>query len=125
MGTASGLRLHAIVYTEVVTPAWHLGRGYNNLTHELVVVAVRDKNVMICASDGSVRDRIMRKLKSARPMPPAALSGFVGAEAAAIWLNGVHTPTAVKANTKFLTGVSLEYALDPLGDPKSDGWCCP
>jgi hypothetical protein len=58
----------------------------------------------------------VKKLKSAKPLPPAALSGFVGTEAAAIWLNGVHTPTAVKANTKFLTGVSLEYALDPLGD---------
>lgn len=116
MGTASDLRLHAIVYSERVSPAWYGGGAFRNLTHELLVVAVRDKHVMICASDGIARDRVVKKLKAARPLPPSALAGFVGAEAAAIWLNGVHTPTSVKANSKMLNGVSLEYALDPLGD---------
>jgi hypothetical protein len=86
MGTASGLHLHGIAYSEVVSPAWYLGKGYANVAHELIVVAVRGKNVMICASDGTARDRIVKNLKSAKPMPPGALSGFVGAEAAAIWL---------------------------------------
>ena len=41
---------------------------------------------------------------------------FVGPEAKTIWLNGVHTSTAVKADSKALNGTSLEHALDPLGD---------
>jgi hypothetical protein len=116
MGATAGLRLHALVYSESRAPAWYIGQEHDNVTHELVVVAARGGNALICASDGAARDRIVKNLTSAKPLPPAALSGFVGTEAAAIWLNGVHTPTAVKANTKFLTGVSLEYALDPLGD---------
>jgi hypothetical protein len=116
LGTAAGLRFHALAYSETTTPTWFVSTGYQDIANQLIVIAVRDKHAMICASDGSARDRIVSRLKSAKPMPSAAFAGFVGGEAAAIWLNGIHAPTAVKPNTKFLTGVSLEYALDPLGD---------
>ncbi|KPF82326.1 hypothetical protein IP70_21755 [alpha proteobacterium AAP38] len=43
-------------------------------------------------------------------------SAFVGNQAKAIWMNGVHAPTAVKPSAKTLMGSALEYAIDPLGD---------
>jgi hypothetical protein len=85
-GSAAGLRFHAMVYSEVASPAWYIGKEHDNVSHELVVVGVRGRYAMICASDGGARDRIVRMLKSANPLPPAALSGFVGTDAAAIWL---------------------------------------
>jgi hypothetical protein len=116
LGTSATLHFHAIVYSERSTPVWHAGSAYANLTHELIVVASRDRYVMICASDGMARNKIVKRLKTARPMSPDALTKFVGAEAAAIWLDGLHTPTSSRPDTKFMTGPALEYALDPLGD---------
>src|SRR3546814_7432218 len=44
------------------------------------------------------------------------ITKFIGPEARSLWLNGVHTPTAAKPDTKAMTGVSLEHAIDPIGD---------
>ncbi|MFK0095734.1 hypothetical protein [Pseudomonas sp. NPDC090592] len=43
-------------------------------------------------------------------------SAFVGSQAKAIWMNGVHAPTSVKPSAKTLMGSALEYSIDPLGD---------
>jgi len=84
--------------------------------NQLIVVAVQGSSVALCASDGAMRDRIVKNLRAACRMSREAITAFVGGDAKALWLNGVHTPTASKADTKAMTGTTLEYALDPIAD---------
>jgi len=111
-----GTFFQAVIYRETGAPAWLAAEELEDVLHHLIVVAIRGKHAAIAASDGSMRDRIVKKLKAARRMPRDAIAAFVEEEAKAIWLNGLHTPTATKADTKALTGGNLEYALDPIGD---------
>jgi hypothetical protein len=84
--------------------------------HQLLVIAVRDKIVALSASDGTMRDRIVKECSAVRKMPRDAVAAFIGDEARALWLSGAHTPTASKADSKAITGIALEYAIDPIGD---------
>lgn len=113
---ARGFHLRSIIYEEVRAPAWAPPSLLNDKTHQLIIIAVRGTRAALNASDGAMRDRILKGLKSARPVPRAAIEPFVGDEASVLHLSGVHTPTAVKPNSKSLTGSALEHALDPLGD---------
>ncbi len=106
----------AIIYREKTTPAWSTRSPVEDEGHELIIISVRGKIATICASDGSMRDRLVKDIKSCRRISRERLNAFVGGAAKALWLNGVHTPTASKADTKAITGTALEYALDPLGD---------
>lgn len=112
----SGLRVQAHIYSESRPPSWLDAPSLIDLSHQIIVVAVRGKNIAICASDAAMRDRLVRKIKFARKMQRGVIAKFVGEEARAIWLNGVHTPSAAKPDTKAMTGTTLEYALDPIGD---------
>jgi hypothetical protein len=111
-----GLLVQAIVYREEGAPSWLSIEDVGDTQHHLIVTAVKGAAVTICASDGSMRDRIVKALKTARRMPRDAIAAFVGSEAKAIWLNGIHSPTSSKADTKAMTGPALEDALDPIGD---------
>ncbi|MER8606010.1 hypothetical protein NKH48_20100 [Mesorhizobium sp. M1233] len=111
-----GLYFQALVYREAGAPPWLAAIELEDVVHHLVVVAAKGKSLAICASDSAMRERIVKDLKVARRMPRAAIAAFVGPEAKAIWLNGIHTPTSSKADTKALTGPTLEYAIDPIGD---------
>ncbi len=106
----------AIIYREAGTPSWLSRGGYNDVSHEFVLISVRGGHATLCTTDATMRDRLVKRLKSVRRMPRDAIAAFVGEEAKALWLNGVHTPTAAKADTKALTGVDLGSAIDPIGD---------
>lgn len=110
------LLTQAIVYRETGIPSWLARGGYDDVSHELVLLSVRGRHATLCTTDASMRDRLVKRLKSVRRMPRDAIAGFVGEEAKALWLNGVHTPTAAKADTKALTGTDLGSAIDPIGD---------
>lgn len=110
------LLTQAIVYRETGVPSWLVQGGYNDTVHEYILVSVRRTHATVCATDASMRDRIVKRLKAVRRMPRDAITAFVGDEAKALWLNGVHTPTAAKADTKALTGPDLGSAIDPIGD---------
>lgn len=108
----------AVIYDERARPSW-MTVGPERLmqqTFHLIVIAVSGSLAAICASDAKMRDRIVEKQKVARRLPRQSIQAFVGGEARALWLNGVHTPTSSKADTKTLTGLALEDALDPIGD---------
>ncbi|AYG95618.1 hypothetical protein D8I30_10825 [Brevundimonas naejangsanensis] len=108
--------LRTIIYEEVRSPAWAAPDTLSDKTHQLLIIAVQGTRAALNASDGAMRDRILKRLKPARPVPRAAIEPFVGDDASVLHLSGVHTPTAVKPNSKSLTGSALEHALDPLGD---------
>lgn len=106
----------AIVYREKGTPSWLGAPQFEDITHELIVISVRGSLATLCCSDGAMRDRIVKNSKSVRRVARDKIAGFVGNEAKALWLNGIHTPTAAKADTKAMTGVDLAYSIDPIGD---------
>ncbi|WP_156407961.1 hypothetical protein [Ensifer sp. Root127] len=108
--------LRTIIYEEVRSPAWAPANTLTDKTHQFIIIAVQGARAALNASDGAMRDRILKGLKLARPVPRAIIESFVGDEASVLHLSGVHTPTAVKPNSKSLTGSALEHALDPLGD---------
>jgi len=110
------LLTQALVYRETGTPSWLTTDALEDVGHEYIVVSVRGSNATLCASDAVMRDRIVKKIRAVRRLSRDAITAFVGDEARALWLNGVHTPTAAKADTKALTGVDLGYSLDPIGD---------
>lgn len=110
------LFLQVLVYRETGPAPWSASGAFKDVSHQLLVIAVRDRILALCASDGAMRDRVVKALTVGRKLPRAAIAAFVGQEAKALWLNGIHSPTASKPDTKALTGGTLEYALDPIGD---------
>ncbi|MGO7919438.1 hypothetical protein ACC755_09755 [Rhizobium ruizarguesonis] len=106
----------ALTYEEQAPPSWTSAAVPTDVANGLIVVAVRQTWIALYASDGAMRDRLVKKLDNTRRVSRDRIATFVGPEAKAVWLNGVHTPTAVKADTKAMTGVTLEYAIDPIGD---------
>jgi hypothetical protein len=112
-----GTTFSYLIAEQWVSPSWWPG-GPKEQRHELVVVAVRGKLVAICASESATRDRIVIKLDDlARPLGREEIArAFLGPDAKTLWLEGIHTPTAAKADSKMLSGATLELALDPLGD---------
>ncbi len=115
-GELRGFHLHALIYEEVREPSWLADGSLKDKAHQLIILAVRGRRAALNATDSDMRDRILKTLKAARPVPRAVIEPFVGDEASVLHLAGVHTPTAVKPNSKSLTGSALEHALDPLGD---------
>lgn len=106
----------ALSYEEQAPPSWTEAAGPNDVSNGLIVLAVRQNFIALFASDAGMRDRLVKKFENTRRVARDRIEAFVGPEAKAVWLNGVHTPTAVKADTKAMTGVTLEYAIDPIGD---------
>lgn len=112
----AGLSVQAHVYLNKRLSPWATGEFYDE-TNELVVIAVKGDLVAVVCSETSMRDRLAKKVAFARPLNRDLLErAFVGKQAKAMWLSGVHTPTAAKASAKSMTGPALELALDPLGD---------
>ena len=112
------LHVGRLIYRERASPAWLRTDALCDETYHLAVVAVSGNAVALIVSDSAMRDAMLASMVSiGTPVNRTRIKdAFVGPEAKTIWLNGVHTSTAVKADSKALNGTSLEHALDPLGD---------
>lgn len=111
------LRTVTLEYEHRSDPAWAPAGAFTDLAHHLLVVLVKGRLAAICASESALRSRIDRTLVAARPISRSEIeSGFVGDEAKALWLDGIHTRSDAKPDAKALTGRALEIAIDPLGD---------
>lgn len=108
-----------LVYLEGKSPSWWEG-GPEEIHRHLGLAFAMGKYIAICASDSRYREKWAVALSGreiAKPLTRKQMtSSFVGPEAKTVWLNGIHAPTAVKADAKMLSGQSLEFAIDPLGD---------
>lgn len=109
------LLVQVLIYREHSTPSWLVG-DLEDVSHQLLVIAVRGDIAALCATDGTMRDRIVKEAKGVRRVKRSAIAAFITGETRAMWLAGVHTPTASKPDSKALTGIALEDALDPIGD---------
>jgi hypothetical protein len=114
---SGGLRTITIEYEHRSAPSWAPGGPYTDLAHHLVVLSVKGDLVAICASETALRSKVERALIGARPLSRSEIeTGFVGDEAKALWLDGVHARSDAKPDAKMLMGRALEFAIDPLGD---------
>lgn len=114
---SGGLRTVTIEYEHRSQPAWAEPRTYFDLAHHLLVISVKGELAAISASESAIRPRINRKIVAARPIPRAQIeSAFIGDEAKALWLDGIHARSDAKPDAKVLIGRALEFAIDPLGD---------
>jgi hypothetical protein len=113
-----------IHYSEVRPPAWYLGSDLKEERHHVVFLAQKRGLAALTFSDASFRASIVAEIR--RRVPPfdgvTALTmkqindAFVGDRVRTLWLAGAHRRTATKADSKILTGIELEAALDPLED---------
>ncbi|MDR6092932.1 hypothetical protein [Stenotrophomonas sp. SORGH_AS_0321] len=113
---AHRMTLSLLVYRQEAHPSWLIGPSLVDARHEIVILASRGRYAAVVASDGAVRDRIVGSLAGITLLSRERMETFIGDDASVLYLNGVHVPTPVKPNGKILTGNSIEFALDPLGD---------
>jgi hypothetical protein len=110
-------------YIEEQAVRWATGQ-LEDVVHQLVVVVRRGDYFLFSFTDNTVRGYLSDSfgvtgtaLGSLAAIPPDILNaGFVSGSARTLWLSGAHRRTAVKADTKVLSGVDLRDALDPLED---------
>ena len=112
-----GAALQAFAYLFSKQAAWASEAAFTDTMHELLVIAVKDTKVAVCCTEAGVRDGLVNNLAGlVRFTRSEVEQTFVGKQAKALWLKGIHTPTAAKADAKALLGRALELAIDPLGD---------
>lgn len=117
---------HGFTYRRKVEPAW-TDETIHDIQNHIVLVVCAYGHVGIHATDpklldkirgGLVSSRATRDLAAFRPIPRERLEQAFLAEGPSktLWLKGIHSKTALKANAKILSGDDLTYALDVLDD---------
>jgi hypothetical protein len=112
-------------YVEKRPPSWFLSDGLSDVRNQLIVVARRERLLALLFSDNALRNSVTRHIAGAttgaeakvvRLAPSEINKAFVESRVRTLWLSGAHRRTAIKPDSKILSGLELETALDPLGD---------
>lgn len=115
-----------LTYTTKKPPAWTSVDHLNNIEHHLIVISCYDSYAGMHFSDAGLREVIAKSI--ADPLGTHALNdielvapddmtaAFIGPKARRLWLGGVHRRVSIKPDSKILSGIELENALDPLSD---------
>lgn len=120
-----GLEVAFVHFTQERKPAWTADPTAVDKTHELALVLRYKHLVAIHLTDSGLRTRVVRDLGDAtRPglsllklISRARLNAaFVKGEARTLWLSGIHRRTAIRADSKILSGIDLRDSLNPLDD---------
>jgi hypothetical protein len=114
-----------ILYSEVRRPAWYIGNDLREERHHVVFVAQKSDLFSLTFSDPALRSSVVSEIRKQRTAPLDGLrllttkqtnDAFVGDRVRTLWLSGAHRRSATKADSKILTGIELEAALNPLDD---------
>lgn len=112
-----GVYMVTLVYSQKGPPSWLPDAQLLDEVHHLIVIAIKESLVALVCSDAAMRDNLVKNFTSVTLVSGKRIAdAFVGCDAKTLWLNGVHARTTVKADSKTLTGLALENALDPIGD---------
>ncbi|WP_336057930.1 hypothetical protein [Nitratireductor sp. CH_MIT9313-5] len=112
-------------YVEKRVPSWFVGEGIADTLNQLIIVARRGSLYALVFSDNGLRSSVSKKVLRAADGPFASITrlnssqinkAFVESEVRTLWLSGTHRRTAIKPDSKILSGLELETSLDPLGD---------
>jgi RES domain len=114
-----------IHYSELRAPAWYLGGELKEERHHIVVLVQKSGLVALTFSDPALRKSVVsaiRKQRTSRFVDLEMLTtkqindAFVGSRVRTLWLSGAHRRSVTKADSKILSGLELEAALNPLED---------
>lgn len=112
-------------YVEKRSPSWFAGEGITDTLNQLIIVAKRGDLYALLFSDNGLRGTVAKKILRAPNGPLARIRrlssseinrAFVESQVRTLWLSGAHRRTAIKPDSKILSGLELETSLDPLGD---------
>jgi hypothetical protein len=114
-------------YLERKEPSWLavVDPAIRDEVNQLVIVCRLKGYIGVYCSDSAIKGVILKGiidatdpvLKRFEPVPKQVLDGaFMGGQARTLWLSGIHRRTAVKADSKILSGIRLQSALNPLED---------
>lgn len=122
--------LHAafFTYVEERPPGWARGSDVRDRLNHVAVVCrgkANTKNLLaFFFSDNAVRDRVAGRISrkegalgKLEAIPPATMNAaYVRGQAITLWMSGTHRRVATKVDNKVISGLDLQYALDPLED---------
>jgi hypothetical protein len=125
---AGGVAVGAFHYKRRVVPGWTTDEAIVDLENHLVVTVALKGRVALHFSDFRLRGPVRANLSAdvhkdlplswLFPVPRGLMSAafLKDGETRTLWLSGTHRRNALKADAKILSGVDLDYALDPLED---------
>ncbi|MFF0458621.1 hypothetical protein, partial [Nocardia africana] len=114
--------LFGVVWRVTASPSWIAEEaGFRDIAHSLVLALRQQDLVAVYADDGTAR-RLQRWLNTP-PLPdwrriPAQVleTALLHGEIKGLWLQGTHRRRSTKPDTKNISGVKLQDALDPAHD---------
>jgi hypothetical protein len=124
----TGAVVRGLRYKRRVTPGWTSDSSIEDIENHLIIAVVLDDRLALHFSDTRLRGLVRLNLTSEvhKDLPLSWLFGvprgvmsaafLQDGQARTLWLSGTHRRTALKADSKILSGVDLEYALDPFDD---------
>ena len=120
-----GVEVSGLRHVDKKSPAWYLAKEILDQYNHLMIISKRGRFIGITFTSPIARTAIARRMRSTPPVALAHLSpltspemklAFVESKVRTLWLNGAHRRTEIKPDSKIITGVELESALDPLED---------
>ncbi|MEH2504050.1 hypothetical protein V1290_002861 [Bradyrhizobium sp. AZCC 1578] len=124
----SGAAVSSFRYKRHTSPGWTSDARIVDVENHLAVAIALNGLVALHFSDarlrGSVRLNLIADVHKDLPLswlfavPRGIMSAafLQDGEARTMWLSGTHRRNALKADTKILSGLDLDYALDPFDD---------
>lgn len=120
-----GAQVGWLHYSETRRPAWYQGNELTEERQHAVFIMLRGTIAALTFTDPAMRNSVavaVRRAKEGalhklRLLPQKHVrDAFVGNGVRTIWLSGAHRRMTTKADSKVLSGIELESALDPLED---------
>lgn len=115
-------------YVEERPVSWARLSDLRDILNHLVVVCLgkgkTKRHLAMFFSDSLVRDKAAEKVaKGVAALgeldviaPGTMNAAYLAGKATTLWLSGTHRRVASKVDNKVISGMDLQYALDPLGD---------
>jgi hypothetical protein len=107
------------------SPAWYGGGDLGETYHHSIFIVKKGGVIALAFSDPALRNTIVADIRKQQVKLFRGLKlltgkqindAFVRARVRTLWLSGGHRRTSTKADSKILSGLELEAALDPLED---------
>lgn len=131
--TASKAEVRAFRYKRHAAPGWTDDADIVDIENHLIIVVALKGRLALHFTDVRLRGPVRANLSAdvhkdlplswLFPVPRGIMSAafLQNGETRTLWLAGTHRRSALKADSKILSGVDLDYALDPFDD-QSFSW---
>ena len=123
------LQIEIVYYRERSQTPWTSDEDFEDEINHLLLLCRHQRQFAVYASDSVLASRIRKliisqkkasnrgALESLSAVPAGRLNAaFIKGQTQALWLSGTHRRVASKVDNKVITGLDLQYALDPLND---------